>query len=99
MPDPVVMRYRPPHFVRLFSGGYASGYYCYMWSEVLEAADGFRAFEHTGDPFEPALARRLKGHVYVAGNNTAPQETYRAFRGRDADPRVLIEKRGLAPAA
>ncbi len=64
-----------------------------------DAADGFRAFEHPGDPFEPALARRLKDHVDVAGDNTAPREAYRALRGRDTDSRARIEKRGMAPAA
>jgi peptidyl-dipeptidase Dcp len=96
MPDAIVMRHRPTQFAHLFSGGgYASGYYSYMWSEVLDA-DGFRAFEEAGDPFDPALARRLRDHVYAAGNRTDPVTAYRAFRGRDPDPRALIEKRGLA---
>ncbi len=60
MPDAIVMRHRPPHFAHVFSGGgYASGYYSYMWSEVLDA-DGFVAFEETGDPFDPALAKLLQ---------------------------------------
>jgi peptidyl-dipeptidase Dcp len=95
MPEAIVMRHRPPHFAHVFSGGgYASGYYSYMWSEVLDA-DGFRAFEEAGDPFDSALAKKLLDHVYAAGNKTDPVTAYRAFRGRDADPKALIEKRGL----
>ena len=99
MPDAIAMRHRPPHFAHLFSGGgYASGYYSYMWSEVLDA-DGFTAFEETGDPFDPALAKRLKDHVYAAGNSQDPVLAYRAFRGRDPSPEALLQKRGLSAAA
>jgi peptidyl-dipeptidase Dcp len=99
MPDAIVMRHRPAHFAHLFSGGgYASGYYSYMWSEVLDA-DGFLAFEEAGDPFDPALARRLHDHVYAAGNREDPVQAYRAFRGRDPSPDALLRKRGFATAA
>ena len=58
MPEEIVMRHRPPHFTHVFSGGYyASAYYSYMWSEVLDA-DAFAAFEETGDIFNPATARK-----------------------------------------
>jgi peptidyl-dipeptidase Dcp len=99
MPEAIVMRHRPPHFAHLFSGGgYASGYYSYMWAEVLDA-DGFAAFAEAGDPFDPALSRRLREHVYAAGNRQDPGVAYRAFRGRDPSPAALLEKRGFAPAA
>ncbi len=99
MPDAIVMRHRPPHFAHLFSGGgYASGYYSYMWAEVLDA-DGFAAFEAAGDPFDPALAGRLLKHVYAAGNLEDPAVAYRAFRGRDPSPGALLAKRGLLQPA
>lgn len=99
MPEGLVMRHRTPHFAHVFSGdGYSAGYYSYMWSEVLDA-DGFAAFEETGDPFDPKLAQRLGAFVYSAGNSRDPMEAYVAFRGREPDPEALLVKRGLATAA
>src|SRR5207247_1181718 len=69
MPAEIVMRHRPPHFGHVFSGGYyASAYYSYMWSEVLDA-DAFQAFEEAGDVFDPAVAQRLYRHVLSAGGS------------------------------
>jgi peptidyl-dipeptidase Dcp len=101
MPDGITMRHRPPHFTHVFSGeGYASAYYSYLWSEVLDA-DAFNAFEETGDPFDPATAERLKRFVYSAGGLREPDEAYVAFRGRLPSVEPLLAKRGLvtAPAA
>ena len=99
MPAEIVMRHRLPHFQHLFSGGgYAAGYYSYMWSEVLDA-DAFEAFEETGNPFDPATARRLHDFIYSAGNLRDPAEAYKAFRGRLPSPDALLRKRGLADAA
>jgi peptidyl-dipeptidase Dcp len=99
MPAEIVMRHRLPHFGHLFSGGgYAAGYYSYMWSEVLDA-DAFEAFEETGNPFDPATAQRLRDYIYSAGNLRDPAEAYRAFRGRLPSPEALLRKRGLADAA
>ncbi|QCK85865.1 M3 family metallopeptidase [Phreatobacter aquaticus] len=99
MPEGMVMRHRTPHFTHVFSGdGYSAGYYSYMWSEVLDA-DGFSAFEETGDVFNPELARRLGEFVYTAGNTRDPLEAYKLFRGREPDPEALLVKRGLVKAA
>jgi peptidyl-dipeptidase Dcp len=96
MPAEIVMRHRLPHFQHLFSGGgYAAGYYSYMWSEVLDA-DAFAAFEETGDPFDPATANRLREYVYGAGNLREPADAYEAFRGRLPTVDALLKKRGLA---
>src|SRR6476659_8093283 len=74
MPAEIVMRHRLPHFQHLFSGGgYAAGYYSYLWSEVLDA-DAFEAFAETGDPFDAATARRLRDTIYGAGNLRDPAE-------------------------
>jgi peptidyl-dipeptidase Dcp len=99
MPREIVMRHRMPHFTHVFSGdGYSSGYYSYLWSEVLDA-DAFRAFEETGDVFDAETARKLKEFVYAAGNLRDPAEAYTAFRGRLPTPEALLQKRGLVSAA
>jgi peptidyl-dipeptidase Dcp len=96
MPKGVVMRHRLPHFAHVFSGGgYASAYYSYMWSEVLDA-DAFDAFVETGNVFDPATARRLMEFVYAAGNRRDPREAYAAFRGRLPTSASMLKKRGLA---
>ena len=95
----------PPRFRRAIArrtsthimGGYAAGYYSYMWSEVLDA-DAFRAFEETGDVFDPATARRLHDHIYSAGG-TRDADAYTAFRGRLPDVSALLAKRGFTKAA
>jgi peptidyl-dipeptidase Dcp len=95
MPAEIVMRHRLPHFQHLFSGGgYAAGYYSYMWSEVLDA-DAFEAFEETGNAFDPATAKRLRDYIYSAGNLRDPDEAYKAFRGRLPTVDALLKKRGL----
>ena len=96
MPEAVVMRHRTPHFQHIFSGdGYASGYYSYLWSEVLDA-DAFEAFVETGDIFDPATAERLHDAIYSAGYRRDPAEAYAAFRGRMPSTEPLLRKRGLA---
>ena len=99
MPHGIVMRHRTPHFGHVFSGdGYSAAYYSYLWSEVLDA-DGFDAFTEAGDIFDPATAKRLRDHVYAAGNTADPEAAYKAFRGRAPSPAPLLRKRGLAAAA
>jgi peptidyl-dipeptidase Dcp len=99
MPAEIVMRHRPPHFTHVFSGGgYASAYYSYMWSEVLDA-DAFAAFEETGDIFNPEVARRLRREVLSTGGSRDPAELYVAFRGRLPSADALLKKRGFADAA
>jgi len=99
MPAEIVMRHRLPHFQHLFSGGgYAAGYYSYMWSEVLDA-DAFEAFAETGNAFDPATAQRLRDYIYSAGNLRDPVEAYKAFRGRLPAVDALLKKRGLDRAA
>ncbi len=89
------MRHRTPHFTHVFSGdSYAAGYYSYLWSEVLDA-DGFEAFVEAGDIFDPGVAKRLREHVYAAGNKTDAQKAYLAFRGHAPAPEPLLKKRGL----
>ena len=98
MPEEVAMRHRPPHHTHVFSGGYyASAYYSYMWSEVLDA-DAFAAFEETGDIFNPEVARRLYQNVLSTGGSRDPAELYVAFRGRLPTADALLKKRGFLDA-
>jgi peptidyl-dipeptidase Dcp len=98
MPEEIAMRHRPPHFTHVFSGGYyASAYYSYMWSEVLDA-DAFAAFEETGDVFNPGIARRLYQNVLATGGSRDPSELYVAFRGRLPSADALLKKRGFSEA-
>ena len=93
MPREIVMRHRIPHFLHIM-GGYAAGYYSYMWSEVMDA-DAFAAFEETGDAFHPETAKRLKTYIYSGGNQRDPLKAYVAFRGRAPEIAGMLKKRGL----
>jgi peptidyl-dipeptidase Dcp len=95
VPPQIGLRHRPAHFQHLFAGGgYAAGYYAYLWAEVLDA-DGFAAFAEKGDVFDPELARRLEA-IYAAGDTRDPMELYLAFRGRQPRIEALLAQRGLA---
>ncbi len=94
MPPEVSIRHRPAHFQHLFDGGgYAAGYYSYLWAEVLDA-DGFEAFTEAGDPFDPALAGRLRA-LLSAGDTRDPMALYVEFRGRAPTTEALLKHRAL----
>jgi peptidyl-dipeptidase Dcp len=94
MPAEITPRHRIPHFQHII-GGYAAAYYCYLWSEVMDA-DAFAAFEEAGDIFDRKTASKLKAHIYSAGNRRDAHEAYVAFRGRPPEIDGLLHKRGLA---
>jgi peptidyl-dipeptidase Dcp len=99
MPNAIRMRHATPHFAHVFSGdGYSSGYYSYMWSEVMDA-DAFAAFEETGDPFDPATAARLEKHILSAGGSEEAEVLYTRFRGKMPGVEALLKGRGLLDAA
>jgi peptidyl-dipeptidase Dcp len=99
MPAEIGMRHRSPHFLHIFSGGgYAAGYYSYMWSEVLDA-DAFEAFRESGDVFDPTTAASLRENILAAGGSRDPGDAYRAFRGRLPTADALLRKRGFVEAA
>jgi peptidyl-dipeptidase Dcp len=98
MPAEIAMRHRPTQFAHVFSGdGYASAYYSYLWSEVLDA-DAFDAFAETGDVFDAGTAARLRQFIYSAGYLRDPAEAYVAFRSRMPTTEALLKKRGLVEA-
>lgn len=99
MPHAIRMRHATPHFAHVFAGdGYSSGYYSYMWSEVMDA-DAFGAFEEAGDPFDPETAARLERHILAAGGSEEAEALYTAFRGRMPGVEPLLKGRGLVEPA
>jgi peptidyl-dipeptidase Dcp len=95
MPRAIRMRHATPHFAHVFSGdGYSSGYYSYMWSEVMDA-DAFAAFEETGNPFDRETAKRLETFILSAGGSQPAEALYTQFRGRMPGVEPLLKGRGL----
>jgi peptidyl-dipeptidase Dcp len=96
MPEAIRMRHATPQFAHVFSGdGYSSGYYSYMWSEVMDA-DAFEAFEEAGGAFDPERAKALEQHILSTGGSRDAAELYVAFRGRLPGVEALLKGRGLA---
>ena len=98
MPSAITMRHATPQFAHVFSGdGYSSGYYSYMWSEVMDA-DAFEAFEEAGGAFDPERARALEQNILSTGGSRDAAELYVAFRGRLPGVEALLKGRGLIAA-
>ena len=89
----ITFRYRSTYFSHIFSGGYSSYYYCYIWAAVLEK-DAYSLFEEKG-LFDEVTASKLLKHVYARGNAKDSMDEYRLFRGSEPSVDALIEKRGL----
>lgn len=99
MPRAIGMRHATPHFAHVFAGdGYSSGYYSYMWSEVMDA-DAFEAFETAGGPFDVDLAAKLERFILSAGGSEEPDVLYSKFRGRMPGVEALLKGRGLLDPA
>lgn len=96
LPKAIIMRHATPHFAHVFSGdGYSSGYYSYMWSEVMDA-DAFEAFEEAGSAFDAETARALEANILSTGGSVEADDLYRRFRGRLPGVEALLKGRGLA---
>lgn len=90
--DEIEYRYRSTNFAHVFGGGYAVGYYAYLWAEVLDC-DAFELFLEKG-VFDPATAAAFKRLVEMGGSKD-PMREYREFRGADPNPDALLRARGL----
>ena len=86
-------RYRSTYFGHIFAGGYSSGYYSYLWTEVLEA-DAFEPFREKG-LFHKETASKLKEYVYASGNTEDLMTQYINYRGSEPTIEPLLKKRGL----
>jgi peptidyl-dipeptidase Dcp len=89
----IVVRYRSTYFAHVV-GGYAAGYYSYLWSAVLDA-DAFEAFKEKGDLFDPGTARAFRANILEKGGSEEAMDLYRRFRGRAPRVEPLLKRRGL----
>jgi peptidyl-dipeptidase Dcp len=89
----IIVRYKSPYFNHIFSGGYASGYYSYIWAEVLDA-DAFQAFKETS-LFDQKTAQSFRENILERGGTEDPMVLYKRFRGAEPKVEYLLKKRGL----
>ena len=87
-------RYRYTYFSHIFNGGYSSGYYFYLWAEVLDQ-DAFAAFKERRDLCDKELAKLFRYELLAQGGQRPGMEMYRAFRGADPDKKPMLRARGL----
>jgi len=80
-------------FNHIFSGGYAAGYYSYLWAEVL-SQDAFSRFEEEGI-FNPATGKAFLEIILEKGGSVDPSVLFREFRGRDPEITALLRHRGI----
>ena len=92
--EQIAPRYRYPYFSHIFDGGYSSGYYSYLWAEVLDK-DAYQAFVESGDIFNKRIATDFRNKVLARGGEADGMDLYRDFRGADPDRKPLLLGRGL----
>ena len=90
----IAFRYRSTYFNHVFSGGYAVGYYSYLWAEVLDA-DAFEAYKESGDVLNEELGRSFRRNILEMGGSEEPMELYKRFRGSAPNPDAMLRGRGL----
>ena len=89
----IIVRYRSTFYNHIFTTGYEAGYYSYTWAAVLDA-DAFAAFKETGDILNPEVAKRFR-HLLEQGGTRDAAELYQEFRGKNADPKYLLQRKGF----
>jgi len=92
--DEIIPRYRSTYYAHVFGGGYAAGYYSYLWAEVLDA-DAFEAFKETGDIFNQDLAKKYR-KLAGSGGTKDGMELYKEFRGREPKIDALLQRKGFS---
>ncbi|NDJ57478.1 peptidyl-dipeptidase Dcp [Enterobacteriaceae bacterium 4M9] len=86
-------RYRSSYFAHIFGGGYAAGYYAYLWTQML-ADDGFKWFEEQGG-LSRENGERFREEILSRGNSSELSALYRNWRGHDPLIEPMLENRGL----
>ena len=86
-------RYRSSYFAHIFGGGYAAGYYAYLWTQML-ADDGYQWFEEQGG-LTRENGQKFREAILSRGNSTDLAELYREWRGHDPLIEPMLENRGL----
>ncbi len=88
----IAPRYRSTYFNHIM-GGYAAGYYCYLWAERLDT-DAFEAFKEHG-LFDQATATSFRKNILEKGGSDDPMKLYVTFRGAEPSIEPLLQARGL----
>ena len=84
-------------FAHIFAGGYAAGYYSYLWAEVL-SCDAWEAFEEAG-VLDEATGRHYLDSLLARGGSRPMRASFEAFRGRGPKIEAFLRQRGLSSAA
>jgi peptidyl-dipeptidase Dcp len=92
--DEIIPRYRSTYFSHIFSGGYAAGYYVYIWAAVLDA-DAFAAFKSSGDIYNKELAAKFRKYCLAESGDDDGMVQYKKFRGANPSVEPLLKRRGL----
>ena len=95
LPATIASCHRTPAFDHIFNGGYAAGYYSYLWSEVLDT-DAFEAFKEKGI-FDQATAASFRTNILERAGTGDLMEACVRFRGREPVVEPLLKRRGLLP--
>jgi peptidyl-dipeptidase Dcp len=90
----ILPRYRSTYFSHVFDGGYAAGYYVYIWAAVLDA-DAFNAFKESGNIYNAELAAKFRKHCLAECGSDEGMTQYKKFRGQDPSVDPLLKRRGL----
>lgn len=89
----IIPRYRTTYFNHII-GGYAAGYYVYLWAAVLDT-DAFNAFAESGNIFDPEIAAKFRKYILTEGGSAEGMTQYLKFRGQEPSVEPLLKKRGL----
>jgi len=91
----IIPRYKSTYFAHTFaSSEYSSGYYSYLWAEVLDC-DAFEAFKEAGSIFDQKVATSFRKNLLERGGTDEPMKLYLNFRGHEPGIEPLLKNRGL----